>query len=906
VKRFSPTPAIVLAVSLALTVAATLFAVSSTSATDRARFERAAQASEDRILARLNTHAAILRATSGLFAARSAGGERVKRDEFHAYVKRLEASRSYPGIQVIGFSQRVAHADKDAFVAAVRESDLPDFKLWPGHRSSEYHPILYMEPRAARRPGALGYDLYSDPVRREAMQRARDTGAAALSAKLTHFQEIDNRQQPGFVLYVPIYSGGTVPDTLEQRRALLRGFVYSPFRADDLFSSTFGRERQRRTAFQLYDGDVIDQRALLHDSRAVADRARLPAYSVTRQLQPGGRRWTMVTTPTAFFELSSHSPAIPITAAAGVVLSLAFFIASRAQASARAAAERAADEVRRSFAKREQAEQALRESSRRVQVIIDALPVLVSFVDAGERYRFVSRAYQEWFGLSCDEIVGKSMNEILGESAVRELRPYLDRVLAGEQVTFETAVPYRSGGQRIVHATYTPQLSERGSVDGFIGLVADITNQKRAEDWQRFLANATGVLSSSMDYATTLQSVAQLSVPAIADHCTVYMAAPDQTLRRLAAAHVDPAKLDRFARVEQRCLLKPNASIGPARVMRTGVSELIPHLTHAAIDSLTSDPEHRAMLRSLSIRSAMTVPLRLGETIMGAITFTVSESPRHYADEDLQRAEDLARRAAGAIENARLYAAAQEAIRVRDEFLSIASHELKTPLTPLQLQLDSLSAALRSPEPDRDLLNRRLETANRQTRRLTKLVENLLDVSRISAGRLSLERESCDLTKLAGEIAERFGADAATAGCRVGVHADQPVVGQWDRLRLEQVLSNLLANALKYGAGKPIEIEVDRDAGAARLTIIDHGIGISAEDRSRIFGRFERAVPLTHYGGMGLGLYIARQIVDAHGGSIVVDSAPGRGATFTVLLPFAATPGERPAARESLDRGALQ
>jgi PAS domain S-box-containing protein len=857
-------------------------------------------------MARMSTHAAILRATSGLFAARSVGGERVHRDEFHAYVKRLEASRSHPAMHAIGFSQRVAHEDKASFIAAVRKSDIRDFELWPKQVSSEYHPILYMEPRSAQRRGALGYDTYSEPIRREAMQRARDTGAAALSAKLTHFQEIDGRQQSGFVLYVPVYSGGTVPSSLEQRRALLRGFVYSPFRADELFSNTFGRDSQHRAAFQMYDGDAIAADALLHDSRAVEDRARIPAYTVTRKLEPGGRRWTMVTTPTAFFERSSHSPAIPITAAAGVVLSLAFFIASRAQATARAAAERAADEVRRSFAKREQAEQALRESSRRVQVIIDALPVLVSFVDASERYRFVSRAYQEWFGLSCDEIVGKSMTEILGEPAVRTLRPYLDRVLAGENVTFEAAVPYRSSGQRIVRATYTPQLSERGSVEGFIGLVADITHHKRSEDWQRFLANATGVLSSSMDYATTLQSVAQLSVPAIADHCTVYMTGPDHTLRRLAAAHVDPAKLDRFARVEQRCLLKPNAAIGPARVIRTGVSELIPHLTDATLDSLANDAEHRDMLRSLQIRSAMTVPLRLGETIMGAITFTVSESPRHYGDEDLQRAEDLARRAAGAIENARLYAAAQEAIRVRDEFLSIASHELKTPLTPLQLQLDSLSAALRNPSPDGDLLNRRLETAKRQTRRLTKLVENLLDVSRISAGRLSLERESCDLGVLAAEIVERFGADAATASCRLNVHVDQPVVGQWDRLRLEQLLSNLLANALKYGAGKPIEIEVRKEAGEARLSIADQGIGIAAEDRSRIFGRFERAVPLTHYGGLGLGLYIARQIVDAHGGSIVVDSAPGRGAIFTVRLPLAPAPGELPAARESLDRGALQ
>jgi PAS domain S-box-containing protein len=893
VKRLLAAPSLVLAASLALTVAATQFAVHTTDATDRARFQNAVQATEDQITSRMNTYTAMLRATSGLFASRERMGEHVRRTEFHAYVDQLDLPRLYPGVQGIGFSQRVSHAEKDDFVAAVRATGIPEFHLWPEHERGEYHPALYLEPLDHESRAALGYDMYSAPERRQAMERARDTAAPTLSSMVMRVQEIDRQHEPGFLLYVPVYRNGEIPDTVERRRALLRGFAYSPFRARDLFKGIFETEPQPRVVFEVYDGDAIEPQRAMYDSRTVADRARVPPFSVTRKLEIAGRRWTVLMNPTASFERGAHGPAIPFTAAAGVVLSLAFFVATRAQSSARMAAERAADQIRRSLAKRERAEEALRQSSRRVQVIIDALPALVSFVDTEERYRFASRAYQEWFGISSRDAVGKTLSEVLGERAMTELQPYVDRVMAGEYVTFEAVIPFNTG-ERIVHANYSPHFSESGKVEGFIALVTDITQQKRSEDWQRFLANATGVLASSMDYATTLQSVAQLSVPRIADYCVVYMADAEGALRRLAVAHVDPAKLELLAELERQFAMDRNAPLGPVQVLRTGVSELAPILSDTATEASAADPEYRAMARALNVRSAMTVPLRIRDEIMGVITFAITESGRAYTNEDVQRAEDLARRAAAAIENARLYSAAQEAIRVRDEFLSIASHELKTPLTPLQLQLDSLSAVLRSSELESDKLNRKLETANRQTRRLTKLVENLLDVSRISGGRLSLEREHFDLSEATTEVVERFGADAGAAGCRITVHADEPVVGLWDRLRLEQVLSNLLSNAIKYGAGKPIDVRVRQDGATARLTIEDQGIGIAPEDSSRIFGRFERAVPIRHYGGMGLGLYIARQIVDAHGGSIVVTSAPGRGSTFTVVLPLGATEIARP------------
>ena len=234
-----------------------------------------------------------------------------------------------------------------------------------------------------------------------------------------------------------------------------------------------------------------------------------------------------------------------------------------------------------------------------------------------------------------------------------------------------------------------------------------------------------------------------------------------------------------------------------------------------------------------------------------------------------------------------LYRQAREDVRARDEFLSIASHELRTPVTALHVQLQMLQrvverAGASVPEP----VQERVSALDRQVRRLAGLVEALLDLSRIRLGRLELAREALDVAALARDVVAPYQADPAMAnGSRVEVIAPEAAVGSLDRVRIEQVLENLLANAVKFGEGRPVEVRVDRDGGLIRVTVTDHGVGIQADQRERIFGRFERAAPAQHYPGLGLGLYVSREIVEAHGGRIRADGKPGAGATFTVELP---------------------
>jgi len=235
-------------------------------------------------------------------------------------------------------------------------------------------------------------------------------------------------------------------------------------------------------------------------------------------------------------------------------------------------------------------------------------------------------------------------------------------------------------------------------------------------------------------------------------------------------------------------------------------------------------------------------------------------------------------------ERARLWRKAQEEVRERDEFLSIASHELRTPITALQLQLQLLQRATHRMSGMPGPLEEKLESLERQTRRLAVLVNELLDVSRMRLGKLELRYEELDLAEVAREAAGHVEADISRSGSRLAYDLS-PSPGRYDRLRIEQVLGNLLVNAGKFGQGKPVVLRVRTKGELAIVEVSDQGIGIPLEHQARVFERFQRAVPAQNFGGLGLGLYVARQIVEAHGGTIQVTSAAGAGATFTVRLP---------------------
>ncbi len=453
----------------------------------------------------------------------------------------------------------------------------------------------------------------------------------------------------------------------------------------------------------------------------------------------------------------------------------------------------------------------------------------------------------------------------------------------------------RSDGQRVDVLVGTARLEEQ---ERDLLFVVDISAQKRAEASLRLLSETSkALLGASLDYEALFKSIAWLVVPRFADWCAVESVEEGATTtgQHVALENLSPCDIESALEWRRRFPPDPRSKIGVAEVIRTGRSQLHREVPDTFLAEYACGAAHSSALRRAGLRSAILAPMLLHGKVVGVVTFVRSSSRRRFSAEDLLLAEELARRAASALEKARLYQRAQEAIGLRDEFLSIAAHELKTPLTTLQLQLNMLEKSLAGGGAEDEKPGRRVASAMRQTGRLTRLVEDLLDVSRITAGRMTLNREVCDLVEIVQDVLGSFEALAKKAGSTLKTDLPrEPVRGSWDRDRIEQVIVNIISNALKYGAGKPVRVLVEVADGAARLRVTDEGMGISQQDIGRIFEQFERAVSAQHYGGLGLGLFIARQVVEAHGGEIHVASRPGRGAEFVVELPMLA-PGEESA-----------
>lgn len=552
----------------------------------------------------------------------------------------------------------------------------------------------------------------------------------------------------------------------------------------------------------------------------------------------------------------------------------------------------------------------LRESESFLDSVIENLPNMVFVKDAAE-LKFVrfNRAGEELLGLPRAALIGKSDHDFFPPEQAKHFVAKDREVLASGHVLDIPEEPIETKqGRRILHTRKIPIRGSGGKAEFLLGISEDITDAKRAEaerlrsireqaameERQReterasFLAEASTLLARSLNYAQTLRDLAALVVPVMADWCTVTMAREGAEHERVAAVHRDPAKA---ALVEELSAFRQVSSGGSAidRVIRSGAPVFLPLVVPGQLEATAENERHLSLMRELGCESCIVVPILSREKPIGAISIMAAPGRRPYNESDLAVAAELGRRAGIAIENASLYESVRRAVETRDEFMSVASHELKTPLTSLKLQ-----AQIR----DRDIRRgnfARFEPGNlpklvaddeKQLDRLIRLVEDMLDVSRINSGRIEFSFEEFDLRDLVRETTARFAPQFELAGMRLSLSAGGPVLGRWDRFRIEQVLANLLSNALKYGDRKPVDVAVAKQEGEATLSVHDRGLGIAPRDHARIFGQFERAVAGSNISGLGLGLFISRKIVEGHGGAIRVESEVGKGATFSVHLPL--------------------
>jgi PAS domain S-box-containing protein len=542
---------------------------------------------------------------------------------------------------------------------------------------------------------------------------------------------------------------------------------------------------------------------------------------------------------------------------------------------------------------RKRAEQAL----ERYRLLAENTRDIVLFIRTDGRIVDANTAALQAYGYSHEELMARSIAELRDPSTLHLLADQM-RQADERGVTFETMHRRKDG------TLFPVEVSSRGTeAHGervLLSIVRDITSRRRAAKSLEFLAEASKVLASSLDYETTLSTVARLSVPELADWCAIDVVDPDGSIRRVTVAHVEEAKIA-LAHEAHRLAQADARTDHVRRIVESGQSELCPELTDEMLQAGIADPRLLEVLRQLGLKSYIGVPLKVRDRTLGALTFVAAESGRRFDAADLALAEDLAYRAAMAIENSRLYAEVSEASRRKDDFLATLAHELRNPLAPIRnaSELFRMCGQL-APE-----LEQARDIVDRQVEQLTRLVDDLLDVSRFTRGKIELRRERVNLASLINRAVEvSRPLVEASLHQLVIEHSSEPLWLDADPMRMTQIVANLLNNSAKYTESKGrISVATSRQGDDAVIVVCDNGIGIPSEMLSRIFEPFMQADVSVErrQGGLGIGLSLVQKLVELHGGSIEAESpGHGQGSTFTVRLPLAT--GDEPNANRPSSR----
>ena len=542
--------------------------------------------------------------------------------------------------------------------------------------------------------------------------------------------------------------------------------------------------------------------------------------------------------------------------------------------------------LERARATAEQAERVIRERDE----FLDATTDGVYTIDCDGRILFVNRAAAQQLGYAPAEMVGRDGHDLFhyahpdGTPFPRSECAISRAASEGRAVRVEGEVLWRSDGSSFPVSYATSPVRREGEVVGAVVRFTDVTEQKRAVEGLQLLAESGRVLSSSLEVEETLQAIARLAVPHL---CEIVMVdvIEEGEIRRVASSHAD----ERVSALFERARAYPPrlGDGGPqARVIETGVSLLVPEIDEAWIAALNRGAEHTELVREMAPRSIIVVPLRSREWIMGTMSLVRTAARPPFEPAELELAEELGLRAALAVENARLYDAARAATRARDDMLGVVSHDLRNPIHSIFMGSSFLLELL--PEEGMKVERTQAAVMKRAAERANRLIQDLLDITHIQSGRLSLHREQHGAASIVSEALEQTAMQAAAAGVALARGEVDPAAQVWaDRDRVVQALGNLVGNALKFTPeGGRVTVSVRTEGDAVRISVADTGPGIPPEQVPHLFDRYWQANRADRR-GVGLGLSIVKGIAEAHGGTVEVRTAEGAGTTFSLVLPAA-------------------
>lgn len=528
------------------------------------------------------------------------------------------------------------------------------------------------------------------------------------------------------------------------------------------------------------------------------------------------------------------------------------------------------------------------ESFKRYQNLADSIPQIVFRVRANGVYEYFNKVWFEYTGLSPEYSLEMKWKDVIYPSDLENLLILFEHSKNTHGQEIECRILNKFGEFRWHLIRIQPEFHlNTNEIKFWLGTAADIEDRKKSEDIQRFLSLAGEILVSSLDSNYILESISKLSVPALADWCSFDIINDEEDLKNVITYHREPLKIGHAKAMHSLYTSHPNSEEDILKVLASGKANFYREAGKKILTDTTLSPQDYEYARELSETTIIIIPLIAHGHTLGSLTFANFGVGKNYTNNDLELGQELGRRVALALENAKLYLFSQRAIEVRNDFLSIASHELNTPITSVKLHLQMVNRTLTNKKDELFPLERfkkSIDTSVKQVDRLIHLVQVLLDVSRIQSGQFNFVFDRVNVSDMVTEVIDRHKELLQSYSCNLTVKNLDNISVIWDKTRMEQVITNLINNAVKYAPGK-IEVSVLEDMNNVKISVKDYGVGIPADKIHRIFDRFERGNSPESVSGLGLGLYIVKQIIEGHHGKIEIESKINQGSCFAVIIP---------------------
>ncbi len=800
---------------------------------ERLQFENDVEQIEGSVQDSMETYLALLHATRGYFYTNNS----VDRQNFSRFAAELRLRDVFTGVQGVGYVSIVPASDVQRVEQEQRAQGATNFSIHPAGDASEYFPILYLEPPDSLNIPALGFDMNSRLPRREAMEKARDTGEATLSRRIVLLQQENNVTHPGFLLILPVYEGNQTPTDVEGRRAALEGYVYVPFRPEDFFADVFEVDGQPTVNMVVYDGDAKDEAQLLFRYQDEAENES--KFELTKTVYNAGHPWTFVFSNKASANLataiSSERRLVPLLLASGLATTLLLFFIARSLVEARLQAEAFQLELMR-------VQINLQNSEARMRLVIDGIKdlAIITLSKTGLVTSWNPGA-DRFFGYSEKNILGKSYELFFSPQERRSKKPKRDlaEAIAKDSLEFERMMIRKNGTRFWANGLMSALHDKNGQLRGVAIIAQDVTNRKKSETLLRKQEQLTLAVMNSLP-----------ALIAVLDRTGKIVSTNRSWQEFMAGLHFKKSNL-------------------------FGVGQnYLRNLAHS----------EQLMPKEFAQKATRGIEKVLAEK-MNQFLFEYPITVRGEEQWFLLAATSLKHEDGGiAVSNTNI-TSLKTLDKHKDEFLSIASHELKTPITSARAYMQVLQRMQKGGKGVEASITQKVLA---QIDKMQLLIADLLDVTKIEAGKLRMEKQKFLLDDLVHETVDAMRLITETHTISLEGKPNAIVVA--DRERIGQVITNLIDNAIKYSPeSKIVRVDCSSNERQVKVSVTDYGLGISKKDQQKLFRRFfrvQQVASTTVYPGLGLGLYICAEIVHRSGGKLTVSSESGKGSTFTITLPL--------------------